>query len=220
MTTIGYLAVAIGLAVLAGVVWLVVSRRRSLPCPVWLRWMVELDNPFTKTNRAHVIIEHLRVAPGMCVLDVGCGPGRLTVPLARAVGGSGCVVAIDLQAGMLKRAREKAEAAKLANIRFVHAAIGPETLKRGRADRAVLVTVLGEIPDRQAALAEIFRGLKPGGILSVTEVVFDPHFQRQATVRQLASAVGFRYKALFGNRLAYTMHLEKPLEQQAKDASS
>jgi ubiquinone/menaquinone biosynthesis C-methylase UbiE len=220
MTTSGYLAVAIGLAALVGVVWLVVSRRRSLPCPVWLRWMVELDNPFTKTNRAHAIIEHLRVVPGMYVLDVGCGPGRLTVPLARAVGENGCVVAIDVQAGMLKRAQEKAAAARLANIRFVHAAIGPQTLEPGRADRAVLVTVLGEIPDRPVALAEIFRGLKPGGILSVTEVVFDPHFQRQATVRQLASAAGFHYKALFGNRLAYTMHLEKPLEQQAEDASS
>src|SRR5215510_15307809 len=93
MSTFGYLAVAIGLAALAVAAWLVVSRRRSLPCPVWLRWMVELDNPFTKTNRAHVIVEYLRVAPGMYVLDIGCGPGRLTVPLAKAVGESGCVVA-------------------------------------------------------------------------------------------------------------------------------
>ena len=213
MSTFGYLAVAIGLAALAVAAWLVVSRRRSLPCPVWLRWMVELDNPFTKTNRAHVIVEHLRVAPGMYVLDIGCGPGRLTVPLAKAVGESGCVVAIDVQEGMIERAQQKADAAKLANIRFVHAAIGPGTLERGRGDRAVLVTVLGEIPDRQAALTEIFAGLKPGGILSVTEVVFDPHFQRQATVLQLASTAGFRHKALFGNRLAYTMHLEKPPEQ-------
>ncbi|HEY6993778.1 MAG TPA: class I SAM-dependent methyltransferase [Xanthobacteraceae bacterium] len=209
MTTIGYLAAGIGLALLAGIVWWAGSR--GGPCPVWLRWLVELDNPFTKTNRARVIIEHLDVAPGMYVLDVGCGPGRLTVPLARAVGENGCVVAIDVQAGMLERARQKAEDAKLRNIRFVHAAIGPGTLERGRADRAVLVTVLGEIPDRAAALTEIFAALKPGGILSVTEVVFDPHFQRQATVRQLAGAAGFRPKALFGNRLAYTMHLEKPL---------
>jgi ubiquinone/menaquinone biosynthesis C-methylase UbiE len=194
---------------LALVAWLVVSRRRSLPCPVWLRWLVELDNPFTKTNRARVIIEHLGVAPGMYVLDIGCGPGRLTIPLATAVGENGCVVAIDVQAGMLKRARKKAEDAKLTNIRFVHAAIGQGVLERDVADRAVLVTVLGEIPDREAALTEIFGGLKPGGILSVTEVVFDPHFQRQAMVRQLANAVGFRQKALFGNRLAYTMHLEK-----------
>jgi ubiquinone/menaquinone biosynthesis C-methylase UbiE len=210
MSTIGCLAAAIGLAVLAAAAWLVVSRRRSLPCPVWLGWLVELDNPFTKTNRAHVIIEHLGVAPGMYVLDVGCGPGRLTIPLARAVGESGRVVAIDLQAGMLERAQGKAEAARLTNIRFVHAAIGAGTLERDRADRAVLVTVLGEIADRAAALAEIFAALKPGGILSVTEVAFDPHFQRQATVQQLASAAGFRHKALFGTRLAYTMHLEKP----------
>jgi FkbM family methyltransferase len=71
-----------------------------------------------------VIIEHLNVAPGMYVLDVGCGTGRLTIPLARAGGENGCVVAIDVQAGMLKRAQEKAEGAKLTNIRFVHAAIG------------------------------------------------------------------------------------------------
>ena len=210
MTTMGYLAIGIGLVLLAAMAWWLASRHG--PCPVWLRWLVELDNPFTRTNRAHVIIEHLNVAPGMYVLDVGCGPGRLTIPLARAVGENGCVVAIDVQAGMLERARERAEAAKLTNIRFVRAAIERGTLERGRADRAVLVTVLGEIPDRAAALAEIFAGLKPGGIVSVTEVVFDPHFQRQATVRQVASAAGFRHKALFGNRLAYTMHLEKPPE--------
>lgn len=209
MTAIGYLVAGIGLALLAGAVWWVASRRG--PCPESLRWLVELDNPFTRTNRAHVIIEHLDVAPGMYVLEVGCGPGRLTIPLARAVGENGCVVALDVQAGMLERARERAEGAKLTNIRFVHAAIGRGTLERDRADRAVLVTVLGEIPDREMALTEILAGLKPGGILSVTEVIFDPHFQRQATVRQLANAVGFRHKALFGNRIAYTMHLEKPL---------
>ena len=218
MTTMGYLAIGIGLALLAAMAWWLASRHG--PCPVWLRWLVELDNPFTRTNRAHVIIEHLDLAPGMYVLDVGCGPGRLTIPLAKAVDENGCVVAIDVQAGMLERARERAEAAKLTNIRFVRAAIERETLERGWADRAVLVTVLGEIPDRAAALAETFAALKPGGILSVTEVVFDPHFQRQATVRQLASAAGFRHKALFGNRLAYTMHLEKPPERETADATS
>jgi ubiquinone/menaquinone biosynthesis C-methylase UbiE len=216
---IGYLLVAVGLVVLTTVVWRLASRRQSLPCPAWLSWMVELDNPFTKTNRAHVIIEHLGVAPGMVVLDVGCGPGRLTIPLAKAVGQNGYVVAIDLQEGMLKRAREKAAAEHLTNIRFVQAAVGRGTLEPGRADRAVLVTVLGEIPDRQAALAEIFDALKPGGILSVTEVIFDPHFQRQAMVEQLAGTVGFRRKAMFGNRIAYTMHLEKPVQQQITDAA-
>lgn len=200
----------IALLVVATVVWLLVSRRRSLPCPVWLRWCVELDNPFTKTNRAAVILDHLDLQPGMTVLDFGCGPGRLTVPAAQRVGSGGRVVAVDLQAGMLARVKEKARAANLSNIEFIQAGAGEEKLGRGRFDRALLVTVLGEIPDRPGALKEIFDSLKSGGLLSVTETLFDPHYQSRQTVTRLASEVGFRERGFFGNRLAFTVHLEKP----------
>lgn len=44
----------------------------------------------------------------MRVLDAGCGPGRLTIPLARQVGPTGEVVALDVQQGMLKRVRKNA----------------------------------------------------------------------------------------------------------------
>ena len=199
-----------GLTVLIFVTWRLASRRHSLPCPVWLRWLVELDNPFTKTNRAAVIIEHLGLQSGMAVLDVGCGPGRLTIPVAKEVGEQGEVVAMDIQPGMLSRAQQKAQTAELENIRFLHAGVGEGKLERNQFDRALLVTVLGEIPDREAALKEMFDALKPGGILSVTEIIFDPHFQRQRTVTRLAAAVGFHEKAVFGNRIAYTLHLEKP----------
>jgi len=74
----------------------------------------------------------------------------------------------------------------------------------------VLVTVLGEIPDREAALREIFDALKPGGMLSVTEIIFDPHFQPRPTVARLARSVGFREQAFHGNRVAFTLNLEKP----------
>jgi len=211
MGTPVYLFISLaGLTLLVFATWRLGSRRHSLPCPVWLRWMVELDNPFTKTNRAAVIVGHLGLRPGMAVLDAGCGPGRLTIPLARQVGKQGEVVAVDLQSGMLERAREKAEAANLRNIRFLQAGLGEGKLGADRFDRAVLVTVLGEIPDREAALAEIFGALKHGGVLSVTEILFDPHFQPRGMVARLAKEAGFRKKATFGNRLAYTLHLEKP----------
>ena len=77
--------------------WRLASRRQHLPCPVWLRWLVELDNPFTQTNRATFIVETLALSSGMTVLDAGCGPGRLTVPLAQGVGPTGRVVALDIQ---------------------------------------------------------------------------------------------------------------------------
>lgn len=117
MTTFRYIGLALlVLLPLIFFVWRLASRRHTLPCPAWLRWLVELDNPFTQTNRARVIIDHLDLQPGMKVLDVGCGPGRLTIPLAQKVGPQGQVVAIDIQPGMLRRAQEKAEAAHLIGL--------------------------------------------------------------------------------------------------------
>ncbi len=199
-----------GLIVLIAIAWRFASRRRSLPCPTWLGWLVEFNNPFAEGISARAIVGRLNLQPGMKVLDVGCGPGRLTIPIAEQIGPQGEVVAIDIQPGMLRRAREKAQAANLNNIRFLQAAAGEGKLGYSQYDRALLVTVLGEIPDRQAALKEILDALKPGGILAVTEIILDPHFQSHGTVLQLAGTVGFREKEFFGNRLAFTLNLEKP----------
>ncbi len=197
------------LIVVLALVWRFISNRKSLPCPSWLGWMVEMDNPFTKTNRASVIISLLGLQPGMKVLDAGCGPGRLAIPAAKAIGSQGELTALDLQAGMLARVEEKARTAGLSNIRLVQVELGKGKLEKAYYDRAMLVTVLGEIPEQEAALQEIYQALKPGGILSVTEVIFDPHFQSRKSVQRVAGKVGFREVGFFGKRQAYTMHFEK-----------
>jgi len=69
------------------------------------------------------------------------------------------------------------------------------------------VTSTGDV-----VMREIYRALKPGGILSVTELIFDPHFQSRKTVTRLAEAIGFKETAFFGNKIAYTLNLEKPKE--------
>ena len=208
------------LALLAiSLAWRLASTRQSLPCPVWLRWLVELDNPFTRTNRAAFIVEQLGVVPGMNVLDAGCGPGRLAIPLARAVGPAGSVLAVDIQQGMLERTRTKASDEQLENITCLHAGLGEDRLPRQAFDRAVLVTVLGEIPAQGKALAEIHQALRPGGVLSITEVIFDPHFQSRSRVRRLANDAGFREKAAFGNRIAYVLHFERPCSPKTDSSS-
>ncbi|MFA0889480.1 MAG: class I SAM-dependent methyltransferase [Synergistales bacterium] len=159
--------------------------------------MVELDNPFTKTNRAAVIIGQLGLRPGMTILDAGCGPGRLTFPLAMELGPVGRVVAMDIQEGMLERVEKKADAHRLGNIRYLTGGIGEGKLGHDQFDRSLLVALLGEIPDREAALEELFLALKPGGILSVTEIIFDPHFQGCQTVLRLSRKAEFSGNGFF-----------------------
>lgn len=137
------------LGLLVNLIWRILSQRQSLPCPSWLGWMVELDNPFTRVNRARFIVDHLGLDPGMNVLDAGCGPGRITLPLAKSVGPSGKVVALDGEEEMLVKVRKKALTACLNNIQYLLAELGTGNLPQNEFDWAILVSVLGEIPIRK-----------------------------------------------------------------------
>jgi ubiquinone/menaquinone biosynthesis C-methylase UbiE len=191
------------------ILWRLLSKRYSIPCPSWLAWIIEIDNPFIKIHHAETIIEYLDVKKGMSVLDVGCGPGRVTIPIAKKVGSNGHVTAMDIQEEMLNKARGKAQKENLNNITFLHAGIGQRKLTHNNYDYALLVTVLGEIPDRESAMKEIFDSLKCDGILSVTEIILDPHYQRRSDIIRFAKNVGFKKIKEFGNWIGYTLHFQK-----------
>ena len=129
----------VSLFVLVAVIWRLFSIRASIPCPAWLSWLVERDNPFFRNNRADVIIEHVALQPGMKVLDFGCGPGRLTIPLAKKVGPAGEVTALDIQPGMLQKVRARLDAEKLCNIRLFQAYPGEGRLECNYYDCARLL---------------------------------------------------------------------------------
>lgn len=105
--------------------------------------------------------------------------------------------------------RDRVQASGLSNIDPVHGGLGQGLLDVNQFDRAFLVTVLGEIPDQLGALQEIRRGLKPGGILSVTQVLPDPHYQSQQKVRLLCERAGFAFEEVFASWRAFTMNLVK-----------
>ena len=184
-----------------------ISRTHPRPCPTSLIWL--LDNPFTTRYHAF-ILSRLDLAPDLSVLDAGCGPALLTISIARAVGPQGSVVALDVQEGMIQRARAAAAQAGMSNITFLVAGLGQGRLPTASFDRALLVTVLGEIPDRPAALREIYSSLKPGAFLSITEVLPDPDYQPRPKVKSLALQAGFHIRSEFGNWFMFTLNVERP----------
>ena len=203
-------AYSVAFLAMAGGGWLLWRRQKAnLPCPANLSFL--LENPFmNRFAGAETLLDRAGVVAGMRVLDAGCGPGRITLPAARRVGPTGDVVALDIQEAMLRRVRQKLDAQGVTNVRPLHAALGDGQIEAEAFDRAFLVTVLGEIPDKVAALREIYAALKPGGLLSITEVLPDPDFQTPDAVRRPAEAAGFREVRLMGGFPAFTMNVVKP----------
>jgi len=194
--------VLIGGAITLCVVW----RVASLPCPWWL--VPVLENPyFQVVAGAELLMDRAGIGPGMAVLDAGCGPGRMTVPMSARVGDAGRIVAIDRQPRMLQRLQERVADRGLGNVETVLGKLGEGLLPAAAFDVAVLVTVLGEIPDKVGALVEIRDALRSGGVLSVTEVLPDPHYQSLTRVRALAAAAGLREQRLFRGWAGYTINL-------------
>lgn len=205
--SVGRIALLAGAAVWARSV--LRRRKRPLPCPASQSWV--LENPLAEAN-ARTLIAQLDLFPGMRVLDVGCGPGRLSIPIAERIGPDGEVVALDLQTEMLEKLEKKAAERGVANINTVLGGAGEGTLQQSQFDLALLVSVLGEIPSerRDSALGEIYAALKPRGILSVTEGLPDPHYQTRRAVRDLAEGAGFEFESERRAWLGFTMKFVKP----------
>jgi ubiquinone/menaquinone biosynthesis C-methylase UbiE len=208
VTYIAALALFIALVLAVWFGWRFISQRRSLPCPTSLAWL--LENPFTSGYHS-VVLSRLELSPGLHVLDAGCGPGILTTAIAAAVAPQGRVLALDIQAGMIAKAQARAAKAGISNIDYLVAPLGEGEALPSHFDRALLVTVLGEIPDKAAALREIRAALKPGGFLSITEVLPDPHYQSLRKVNDLAHQAGLRFRNKIGNSFMFTVNLERPL---------
>jgi len=102
---------------------------------------------------------HLDLAPAARVLDVGCGPGHYLAALAAREPTAG-LVGVDLSTGMLHEARDRSKVRAVAD-----ASVAALPFAAGTFDAVLAMHMLYHAPDVAAALTELRRVLRPGGVL-------------------------------------------------------
>ena len=128
-----------------------------------------LDNPIRRFIHNPQKILGGIIEPGQIVLDLGCGPGTFSLAMAKMVGESGKVIAVDVQEEMLQIVREKAAQQGLES-RIVTRKSDPERIGISeKVDFALAFYMVHEVPNAEAFLKEVASVLKPKGRLLIVE---------------------------------------------------
>ncbi|MDI6858150.1 MAG: class I SAM-dependent methyltransferase [Dehalococcoidia bacterium] len=185
--------------------WLLLRYRLRRPCSLRLRFL--LENPVRRAvHPVGPTVDKFRIRKGGTVLELGPGSGYFTAEAASRVGERGRLICIDILPETARFLSQRFQRQGIDNSRILVGDACNLPLKERMLDGAFLVTVLGETTDKQRAIGELRRAMKPGGVLSITESLPDPDYQTQATVRRLCEGAGFQWTELYRRPGGFTMN--------------
>jgi arsenite methyltransferase len=123
--------------------------------------------------------EFAQIRKGDTVIDLGSGAGNDCFVARALTGESGKVIGVDMTEAMIEKARANAEKLGFNNVEFRLGDIEKMPVTANKADVIVSNCVLNLVPDKVKAFSEIHRVLKPGGHLSVSDVVIRGELPQQ-----------------------------------------
>lgn len=154
------------------------------------------------------LIERLELKDDMTVMEIGPGPGYFSCKIAGQVK-KGKLILADIQKEMLDYAKKRLQRKGIENVGFYLCDGHSFQFNEGIFDRIFMVTVIGEVENREAYLKEFYRILKPGGMLSISELAGDPDKMTIKEVKELADKASFSFYRLYGNEKNYTINFRK-----------
>ena len=151
------------------------------------------------------LLNSLKVKPGQTICDFGCGNGFHSLQLAKRVGPTGAIHAIDIQPEMLEMLKERAGPRGLENIKPILATAEERGLSPEAYDMVLMVDVYHELATPAEILAEVRRSLKPEGRLALVEFreeddevpILPLHKMSQVQVLKELTANGFKLVGQF-----------------------
>jgi predicted methyltransferase len=148
----------------------------TLPLLIWAAMPSETaaqgeDQNRDAWQRVPDILKAMGVKEGSKVADVGAGGGYFTKHLARAVGPQGRVFAVDIDADALNKLRRLVKEEKLNNVEVVRGDTDNPKLPEAALDAIVILNAYHEMTEYTSMLDHMFRALKPGGRLVISEPI-------------------------------------------------
>jgi ubiquinone/menaquinone biosynthesis C-methylase UbiE len=186
----------------------VLRRWVKFPTPAFMVGV--LDNPL-RWRLQHIdrIAPGYGIEPGMTVMEVGPGNGKIAEAIARYLGPAGKLVVVDIQPEVVSAVESRLRAAGLSNAEGRVADVHKMDFADESFDAVYMVGVIGEIPQPEKAIEEMHRILKPGGLLAFTEAVIDPDYQFPSTLAKRFEPLGFRIKRKLNKTFAYNLVFER-----------
>jgi len=154
------------------------------------------------------LIERLELKNDLQVMEVGPGPGYFSLKIAKKLF-RGKLVLADIQQEMLDYAKRRIEKKGLSNIDYYLCDGKFFRFEDNTFDRIFMVTVLGEVENKEDYMKELYRILKKGGILSISELAGDPDKMTINEIKYLTEKHGFQLYNIFGKEKNFTINLKK-----------
>jgi ubiquinone/menaquinone biosynthesis C-methylase UbiE len=167
--------------------------------------LLPLRNIFLSPKK---LIRRLELKEDFKVLEIGPGPGFFSTHIAKFLD-QGHLVLLDIQEEMLELSRKRLARRNIFNVDYILTNGINFEIENNIFDRVFMVTVIGEVENKDNYLQEIFRTLKEEGVLSISELAGDPDKISIDELIHLVCSHGFEVLKVYGNNRNYTINFKK-----------